>query len=67
MAIERSQISSKSWVDESTREKKLLSGSALATANGICLGIVKNNIDPARRGRLQVWIPDQGGLEDDPR
>lgn len=25
------------------------------------VGIVKNNIDPTRSGRLQVWIPDLGG------
>jgi len=31
------------------------------------IGIVKNNIDPARMGRLQVWIPDIGGDEDDPQ
>jgi hypothetical protein len=29
------------------------------------IGIVKNNLDPARSGRLQVWIPDLGGSEDD--
>lgn len=28
---------------------------------GPYVGIVKNNIDPARLGRLQVWIPDLGG------
>ena len=28
------------------------------------IGIVKNNIDPTRAGRLQVWIPDLGGEED---
>lgn len=25
------------------------------------IGIVKNNLDPTRTGRLQVWIPDFGG------
>jgi hypothetical protein len=30
------------------------------------VGIVKNNLDPARAGRLQVWIPEIGGNEDDP-
>ena len=25
------------------------------------VGIVKNNLDPTRTGRLQVWIPDLGG------
>jgi len=25
------------------------------------IGIVKNNLDPSRSGRLQVWIPDLGG------
>lgn len=30
------------------------------------LGIVKNNVDPTRSGRLQVWIPDLGGDPDEP-
>lgn len=30
------------------------------------IGIVKNNLDPTRSGRLQVWIPDLGGAEDEP-
>ena len=29
------------------------------------IGIVKNNLDPTRSGRLQVWIPDLGAKEDD--
>lgn len=29
------------------------------------IGIVKNNLDPIRAGRLQVWIPELGGLEND--
>ena len=29
------------------------------------VGIVKNNLDPTRSGRLQVWIPDLGAAEDD--
>jgi hypothetical protein len=29
------------------------------------IGIVKNNLDPTRSGRLQVWIPDLGGDEDE--
>ena len=29
------------------------------------IGIVKNNLDPTRSGRLQVWIPDLGGIETD--
>lgn len=31
------------------------------------IGIVKNNVDPARMGRVQVWIPDLGGDENDPQ
>lgn len=31
--------------------------------SGPFVGIVKNNADPARLGRLQVWIPDLGGEE----
>jgi len=33
---------------------------------GPYIGIVKNNIDPAFRGRLQVFIPDLGGNELEP-
>ena len=29
------------------------------------IGIVKNNLDPTRSGRLQVWIPDLGGQPDE--
>jgi GH24 family phage-related lysozyme (muramidase) len=32
--------------------------------SGPYTGIVRNNIDPARAGRLQVWIPDFGGDPD---
>ncbi len=31
--------------------------------SGPFIGIVKNNVDPIRAGRLQVWIPDLGGDE----
>jgi hypothetical protein len=31
------------------------------------IGIVKNNLDPTRTGRLQVWIPDMGGNPGDPK
>jgi hypothetical protein len=31
------------------------------------IGIVKNNSDSIRAGRLQVWIPDLGGDEDEPK
>jgi hypothetical protein len=31
------------------------------------IGIIKNNLDPTRSGRLQVYIPDLGGPEDDPK
>lgn len=33
---------------------------------GPYIGIIKNNADPARQGRLAVWIADIGGAEDDP-
>ena len=33
---------------------------------GPFIGIIKNNSDPARQGRLAVWIPDIGGEEEDP-
>ena len=38
----------------------------LRVDSGPHLGIVKNNVDPARLGRLQVWIPDLGGDEVEP-
>ena len=34
--------------------------------SGPHIGIVKNNVDPARLGRLQIWIPDLGGDEIEP-
>lgn len=37
--------------------------SAIKLDFGVYLGIVKNNIDPDRKGRLQVWVPDFGGDE----
>jgi hypothetical protein len=35
-------------------------------SSGPYIGIIKNNADPARQGRLAVWIPDIGGDEVDP-
>ena len=32
---------------------------------GPFVGIIKNNIDPLRSGRVQVWIPELGGDADD--
>ena len=32
---------------------------------GPFIGIIKNNIDPMRSGRVQVWIPELGGDADD--
>jgi hypothetical protein len=34
--------------------------------SGPFIGIVKNNIDPMRSGRLQVWISELGGAMEDP-
>lgn len=34
--------------------------------SGPFIGVIKNNLDPARMGRLQVWIPDLGGDENEP-
>jgi len=45
--------------DWTNREKT--AGMKFDTATYV--GIVKNNIDPTRSGRLQVWIPDLGGDE----
>lgn len=33
--------------------------------SGPFIGIVKNNTDPSRSGKLQVWIAELGGKEDD--
>ena len=46
------------WADRSSAI-----GTKLDTATYI--GIVKNNLDPTRSGRLQIWIPDLGGDETD--
>jgi hypothetical protein len=57
MAIER-RLGTKqpSWANkESTAGIRLDSGPYI--------GVVKNNIDPTRSGRLQVYIPDLGGDE----
>ena len=35
--------------------------------SGPFIGIIKNNVDPTRSGRLQVWIPTLGGSQDDPK
>ena len=35
--------------------------------SGPYIGLVKNNRDPARSGRLQIWIPDLGGDENNPK
>ncbi len=33
--------------------------------SGPFIGVIKNNADPARQGRLAVWVPDIGGDEND--
>lgn len=33
---------------------------------GPYIGVVKDNRDPTRSGRLRIWIPDQGGDENNP-
>lgn len=38
--------------------------SGLRIDPGPFIGVVKNNTDPTRLGRLQVWIPDLGGEEE---
>jgi hypothetical protein len=40
--------------------------SGVRVDSGPHLAIVKNNADPARLGRLQVFIPDLGGKEEEP-
>ena len=43
-------------------EKK---GGGEVTTPGPFLGVVKNNLDPTRSGRLQIYIPDLGGDENE--
>lgn len=40
--------------------------SSIKLDSGPYIGIVKNNLDPIRKGRLQVYIPDLGGDPDEP-
>ena len=62
MATDRPPTSSKTWQDDC--DVRVKTGNQTKT-EGVFVGIVKNNIDPLRRGRLQVWIPDLGGDEED--
>ena len=47
------------WADRTSNK-----GIRLDTATFI--GIIKNNLDPSRTGRLQIWVPDLGGDENNP-
>jgi hypothetical protein len=47
------------WFDNQFQKTKLHPGTYI--------GIVKNTNDPERLGRLQVWLPELGGAEDDTR
>ena len=46
-------------------DRDAIPGTKFDTATQI--GIVKDNLSPARDGRLRVWIPDFGGEETDPK
>lgn len=59
MADKRAGFKLPNW---STRE----SAPGVRVDAGPHLAIVKNNSDPARLGRLQVFIPDLGGKEEEP-
>ena len=56
----------------STESSKAASFTSSLAAKGIhnspgpFIGIVKNNVDPSRSGKLQVWISEMGGKVDDP-
>jgi len=56
----------------STESSKAASFTSSLAAKGIhnspgpFIGIVKNNVDPSRSGKLQVWISEMGGKADDP-
>ena len=59
MAIDKPQGSKVAkWAD-----RDQVRGTKLDTATYI--GVVKNNVDSTRSGRLQVWIPDFGGSQTD--
>ena len=55
----------------STESSKAASFTSSLAAKGIhnspgpFIGIVKNNVDPSRSGKLQVWISEMGGKQDD--
>ena len=55
----------------STESSKAASFTSSLAAKGIhsspgpFIGIVKNNVDPSRSGKLQVWISEMGGKADD--
>ena len=55
-----SRVGTKIW---SAFDASRASGVQLHT--GTYVGVVKNVDDPERIGRLQVWLPDLGGIEDD--
>ena len=61
MAFER-RIGSK--VSKSVRAEESL---ALRIDPYPYIGVVKNNLDSIRCGRLQVWVPDLGGDPDEPK
>jgi hypothetical protein len=44
-------------------DREKVAGTKLDAATYI--GVVKDNYDPTRSGRLQVWIPDFGGTQDE--
>lgn len=39
--------------------------SGVKLESGPFVGVIKNNADPSRQGRLAVWVPDIGGEEED--
>ena len=61
MAIDR-RIGTK--VDKSLRREE---AAAIRVDPFPYIGIVKNNLDPTRCGRLQIWIPETGGDPDSPQ
>lgn len=42
-----------------------LASKGIHNSPGPFIGIVKNNVDPSRSGKLQVWISEMGGKHDD--
>lgn len=60
MSIDKRTIQVADWAEREEQEGRRLDP-------GPHIGIVKENRDPLLNGRIQVWIPEFGGIETDPK